>query len=316
MFALSLPKARLTQVMKKPSLNTLFNKYWYSNLKSPISLENKQAVVTGGCSGMGLVITQALCQSGASTTVIDFNVGAFEELIQPGGDFHSIRNQISFTYGDLSDASSTKAAANNALSNAGGTVDILINCAGVALLDEVETLSMEKFDKTMAINVRAPFILAQAFGPGMKAQRSGKIVNISSQASKLACPLHSVYCASKGAIDGLTRALVSEWGCYNVQINSINPSIVMTAMGKQVWGDPVVAGPMLNMIPARRFGEPNEIADLVLFLSSDKSNFINGQTISIDGGVTSVSTSNEVEPEEEAHIVMVDLPKMTASSKS
>mmetsp|Transcript_20808 Transcript_20808/g.30116 ORF Transcript_20808/g.30116 Transcript_20808/m.30116 type:complete len:306 (-) Transcript_20808:233-1150(-) len=305
MFVRSLHRLSLAKGVKP------FRKCFHSGYGSPVSLLQKHAVVTGGCSGMGTAITEALCQAGASTTVIDFNRPAFEDLCQPGGDFSMIKDQVSFVHGDLSDSSSTKAAAAHALDLAGGKVDVLVNCAGVALLEKMETLSVEQWDRSMAINVRAPFILAQAFGPGMKARREGKIINISSQSSKIACPLHAAYCASKGAIDGLTRALVSEWGCYNVQINSVNPTIVMTAMGKQVWGDPVVAAPTLNMIPARRFGEPHEIADLVLFLSSDKSNFISGQAISIDGGITAVSTSNEAEPEEE-QMRVVDLPQMTA----
>mmetsp|Transcript_11403 Transcript_11403/g.16816 ORF Transcript_11403/g.16816 Transcript_11403/m.16816 type:complete len:296 (-) Transcript_11403:217-1104(-) len=293
MFLRPLQRSWHAQLIKQSSVGAACRKFGLSSDGGSISLEQKQAVVTGGCSGMGLAITKSLCQAGAFATILDINKQAFEDLCQPGGHYHSIKDQLSFAFADLSDASSTRAAANKALDLAGGTVDILINSAGVALLKDVEELTSEDFDKTMAINVRAPFILAQSFGPGMKAQRSGKIINISSQSSKIACPQHTAYCASKGALDGLTRALVSEWGCYNIQVNSINPTIVMTAMGKQVWGCPVKAAPTLNMIPAGRFGEPHEIADLVLFLSSERSNFVSGQAISIDGGITAVSFTNQ-----------------------
>mmetsp|Transcript_21855 Transcript_21855/g.31724 ORF Transcript_21855/g.31724 Transcript_21855/m.31724 type:complete len:321 (-) Transcript_21855:257-1219(-) len=271
----------------------IFRRY---DTSTALSISQKQAVVTGGSSGMGHAIAEILARAGAFTTVIDRDHTAFKEHCDTGGAFQYTKDKMHFVHADLSDASSTKQAAAEALSIAGGTVDILVNCAGVALMDPVETMSLEKFDATYAINVRAPFILAQALGPAMVEQRSGKIINISSQASKNGSPNHTAYCASKGALDGLTRALVSEWGCYNIQINSVNPTVVMTAMGRKLWGDPVHAAPTLEKIPAGRFGEPHEIADLVLFLASNKSNFINGQAISIDGGITAVSQTTHAEP--------------------
>eukprot|EP00640_Fibrocapsa_japonica_P003719 CAMPEP_0113933784 /NCGR_PEP_ID=MMETSP1339-20121228/1101_1 /TAXON_ID=94617 /ORGANISM="Fibrocapsa japonica" /LENGTH=291 /DNA_ID=CAMNT_0000935251 /DNA_START=118 /DNA_END=993 /DNA_ORIENTATION=- /assembly_acc=CAM_ASM_000762 len=263
-----------------------------------ISLEGKKAVVTGGNRGIGLAVTEELGKAGASVIVVARNPKTFEEECEAGGKLHYLKDQLQFIHGDFADTSSTQSAAKKALEASGGTIDILVNCAGITFLDEAEQLSIEKFDKLMAVNVRAPFIFAQTCAPRMKAQRSGKIVNVSSLSSVRSLPLHSAYCASKAALDALTRSWASEWGCYNIQINSVLPTIVMTDMGKKVWGDPVVAAPMLNLIPARRFGEPNEVADLVLFLSSNKSDWISGQAISIDGGITSVTTSCEI-PEEQ-----------------
>ena len=115
-------------------------------------------------------------------------------------------------------------------------------------------------------------------------QKKGKIVNISSQAGVFGLEEHSAYSASKGGLNMLTKCMTSEWGRHNIQINSVCPIVVMTQMGKKVWSDPKVTGPMMDRIPSGRFVETQEVADMVLFLCSSASDMINGQIISVDGG--------------------------------
>jgi 2-deoxy-D-gluconate 3-dehydrogenase len=169
-----------------------------------------------------------------------------------------------------------------------GAVDILVNNAGIARLDPLASLSAAAWDETMAVNLRAPCLLAQALVGKMMEQRAGKIINVSSQAGVVALDGHGAYCASKGGLNMLTKVMAMEWGGHNIQVNAVCPTVILTPMGTEVWGDPAKAGPMLAKIPLRRFGQPQEVADLILFLASPASDLITGEAILIDGGYTAL----------------------------
>jgi NAD(P)-dependent dehydrogenase (short-subunit alcohol dehydrogenase family) len=117
-------------------------------------------------------------------------------------------------------------------------------------------------------------------------QRRGKIINISSLASVLAPEGHAAYSASKAGLNLLTQAMAAEWGRFNIQPNAIAPTVILTDMGRKVWGDPAKGDPMKARIPERRFGEPIEVADLALYLASPASDFVCGQVIRLDGGLS------------------------------
>jgi 2-deoxy-D-gluconate 3-dehydrogenase len=134
----------------------------------------------------------------------------------------------------------------------------------------------------------APFLLAQTVVPKMIKQGRGKVINISSLAGGLAPLGHGAYSASKAGLNLLTQTMAAEWGRFNIQANAVAPTVILTEMGQKVWGDPAKGDPMKARIPARRFGEPIEVADLVLFLASSASNFIGGQVIRLDGGFSAV----------------------------
>jgi NAD(P)-dependent dehydrogenase (short-subunit alcohol dehydrogenase family) len=138
------------------------------------------------------------------------------------------------------------------------------------------------------VNLRAPFLVAQTVVPNMIEERLGKVINISSLAGVLAPEGHGAYSASKAGLNLLTQTMAAEWAQFNIQANAVAPTVILTAMGQQVWGDPSKGGPMKARIPSRRFGEPVEVADLVLFLASPASDFICGQVIRIDGGLSAV----------------------------
>ena len=163
-------------------------------------------------------------------------------------------------------------------------VDILVNNAGTALLENILSTSNEDWDKVQSVYLKIPFILAKLIAPNMIKQKSGKIVNISSVASEFALQDHIAYSVSKSGLNMLTKSMTVEWAKHNIQTNSVCPTIIMTTMGKLAWGDPQKSDPMLAKIPSGRFGEPREVANLVLFLCSPASNFISGQSIFIDGG--------------------------------
>jgi NAD(P)-dependent dehydrogenase (short-subunit alcohol dehydrogenase family) len=167
-----------------------------------------------------------------------------------------------------------------------GGIDVLVNNAGVAVVESILATTAERWDLVQAVNLRAPFLLAQALAPGMIERRAGKIVNVSSQTSGVALADHAAYAASKNGLNALTKCMTVEWARHNVQSNAVCPTVILTPMGERVWGDPAKGDPMRAKIPLARFGRPVEVADVVLFLASPASDLITGETIYVDGGYT------------------------------
>ncbi|RWS15288.1 L-xylulose reductase-like protein [Dinothrombium tinctorium] len=181
---------------------------------------------------------------------------------------------------DVSDWNSTKALISQI-----GPIDLLVNNAGYACCQAVGEVTEEEFDKVFNINVKSIVNITQEIAKAMiKRGKGGSIVNISSQASMVALKDHLVYGASKAAVDQLTRTFALELGHYNIRVNSVNPTVVNTDMGKVGWSDPAKAKSMLDKIPLHRFAEPVEVVDTVLFLLSDKAAMISGVLLPIDGG--------------------------------
>jgi glycerol dehydrogenase len=247
-------------------------------------VEGKRALVTGGSKGIGAEAALVLAQAGADVAIVGRDRAGLQEteaLIRPTG------RRCLIIEGDMSTVDGPRHAAQQAL-DAFGTVDILVNNAGISRLDPLQTLSVEKWDETMAVNLRAPYLLAQALVGKMMEQNAGKIINVSSQAGIAALEVHGAYCASKGGLNTLTKVMALEWGLHNIQVNAVCPTVILTPMGAKVWGDPAKAAPMLAKIPLGRFGKPVEVADLILFLASSASDLITGEAILIDGGYTAV----------------------------
>jgi NAD(P)-dependent dehydrogenase (short-subunit alcohol dehydrogenase family) len=199
----------------------------------------------------------------------------------------ALRRRCLTVTADLATVDGPREAAAAALTEH-GTIDILVNCAGIARLAPALELSVEAWDETMAVNLRTPFLLAQALAPGMIAQRWGKIINVSSQTGVIATDDHAAYASSKGGLNSLTKSLMAEWARHNVQVNAICPTVIMTPMGRAVWGREEKGGPMRAATPLRRFGETVEIADLALYLASPASQLVNGAIVMIEGGYSSV----------------------------
>ena len=254
------------------------------NFIERFSLRGKTALVTGASKGIGLAIVEVLADAGADIAAVGRDAAGLADaktVVESNG-----RRCQTFT-ADLADAGQTRACAAAALRSF-GCIDILVNNAGVALLDKLADASVEDWDTTMAVNLRAPFLLAQALAPEMIKKGAGKIVNVSSQAGVIALDDHAAYCASKGGLNMLTKVMTSEWAKHNIQANAVCPTIIMTPMGEKVWGDPAKSRPMLDRTPLGRFGKPVEVADAVLYLASPASDLICGETLLLDGGFTSL----------------------------
>lgn len=244
------------------------------------SLAGKHALVTGATKGIGFETCQVLADAGADIVAVGRDPAGLAEvsaLIRKAG-----RSCVTVE-ADMSTVEGPHRAAREAL-KAFGTIDVLVNNAGVALNEPILDISLENWDTTINVNLRAPMLLAQALVPNMIKQKMGKIINVSSQSGIMALQDHGSYGASKGGLNMLTRVMTIEWAKHNIQSNTVCPTVILTPMGEMVWGKPEKGDPMKARIPLGRFGKTTEVADLILFLSSSASDLITGQDILIDGG--------------------------------
>jgi L-xylulose reductase len=234
--------------------------------------QQKRALVTGAGKGIGREIACMLHNFNAQVVA----------LSRTEGDLQSLKEEINCQTicAELSDPDAAQRAAVQA-----GDIDFLVNNAAIAILEPFLETTIEAWDKTMAINLRAVMIVSQVIAKRMiERSVAGSIVNISSMASFQALHDHAAYCASKAGLDQLTAVMAVELGKHGIRVNSVNPTVVLTEMGKRAWSDPVKGGPMLARIPLRRFAECEDIASVVCFLLTDGAAMLNGLALRIDGG--------------------------------
>lgn len=231
-------------------------------------------LVTGASSGIGWEVTQHLLRSGAEVYAMGRDVAALEKLTAQGCTVLQV---------DMAD-NTQLAAALQALPVMHG----LVNCAGVSVLEAATDVSAQAFDHVMSVNVRAAALVAGAVARAMiEGNVAGSIVNVSSQASLVALDDHLSYCASKGAMDAMTRVQCAEWGRFGIRVNSVNPTVTLTPMAIMAWSEPSKRDPALAAIPLGRFAETAEVAAPILFLLSTAASMISGVSLPIDGGYTS-----------------------------
>lgn len=237
-----------------------------------IRFDGKRALVTGAGKGIGREIVRVLAENGAQVVAVS----------RTRADLDSLNAAVpcETITADLTNADSARQAA-----EAAGDIDLLVNNAGIALLQPFLETTVEAFDETMAVNVRAVMVMSQVVARNMIArQQPGAIVNVSSMASWNALFDHTAYCASKAALDHLTRVMALELGPHGIRVNAINPTVVMTPMGRRAWGDPAKSGPMLARIPLGRFAESEEVAEAIAYLLSDHARMVHGMIMPLDGG--------------------------------
>ena len=248
------------------------------------SLAGRKALVTGASKGIGAEICAVFAEAGADIVALGRDAG---DLAATAAAVRARGRRCLTLTAEMASPTEPVAACERALAE-WGTIDILVNSAGIANVAPALDFSTGDWDRMMAVNLRAPFLTARTLAPAMIAQAWGKIVNISSQTGVIALDDHAAYAASKGGLNALTKSLCAEWARHNVQVNAICPTVVMTPMGRAVWGAAEKGDPFRNATPARRFAEPVEIADAALYLASDASAMVNGALLMVEGGFTSV----------------------------
>ncbi len=238
----------------------------------------KAALVTGGAAGIGAAIVHALAANGAKIAVVDLSPAAADVAAAlPGGGHCAHVADITVP----GEAARAVAAATRAL----GRLDILVNSAGVVLLERAEAMTDEDWDLTMAVNLRAPFLMARAAFPALRSAGAGRIINLASQAAFVALDRHLAYCTSKAGLLGMTKVLALEWASHGITVNAISPTVVETALGRKAWAGEVGVA-MKRKIPVGRFAQPEEIAHAALFLASEGAAMITGANLVVDGGYT------------------------------
>ncbi|XP_051888634.1 L-xylulose reductase [Pristis pectinata] len=237
------------------------------------SLACKRALVTGAGKGIGRATAKALLACGVEVIAVTRTQSDLDSLVQECPKMLTICVDIS-----------NWEATENALKDV-GPIDLLVNNAAVSILEPFLEVTQEAFDKLFNVNVKAVLHVSQIIAKGMKCRgEGGAIVNVSSQASQCALKDHAVYCATKGAVDMLTKVMALELGPHKIRVNTVNPTVVMTALGRIAWSDPVKSAGMLSRIPMGKFAEVEDVVNAIIFLLSDKSAMINGVTLPVDGG--------------------------------
>jgi 2-deoxy-D-gluconate 3-dehydrogenase len=247
-------------------------------MSTPFDLSGTTAAVTGGGRGLGLGISSALLEAGADVIVFG-RTGVPVELTARAA---SLGREVQFVALDLADSEAIASVARRVLST--HRVDILVNNAGTQDRYPAVDFPLQAWDRVLDINLRAVFQLCQLFGAPMLERGQGKIVNLASLLSFQGGMTVPAYAASKGAVAQLTKALCNEWAGRGVNVNAIAPGYMDTDMNTALLADAVRLEQLSARIPAGRWGQPQDIGDVVVFLASQAAAYVHGQVLAVDGG--------------------------------
>jgi len=266
-------------------------------------ITGKSAIVTGAGRGIGKVIALTLAEAGADIAVTARTV---EQIEETANGVRKLGRRALVIPADVTQEEQVKAVVDQTVSEF-GKIDILVNNAGDSTLGAVtiipddtkpggwkwarrwgwedKQLTLEEWRRVIDVDLTGAFIFAQAIGPQMMRQRSGRIINITSVYAEIGVPRAAPYCASKAALAALTRCLAVEWAPYDIRVNAIGPGFVRTELTEPYFSDVEWATALPKNVPLRRVGEPRDVALLTLYLASDASNFMTGQSLYLDGGL-------------------------------
>lgn len=246
-------------------------------------LQGKIAVVTGATKGIGRGIAFALAEHGANVVVVSRHLEECQKTAE----------EISAAFGvqtlpaaaDVTRLDQIEALVDQVMERF-GRVDILINNAGTAITKKAEDITEQDWDRVLNVDLKGVFFCAQAFGRKMIAQQYGKIVNIASILGLVGDKQVLPYCVAKGGVVQMTRALALEWAKYHITVNALCPGYVITPMNRKDLQNEKISAHILKKVPMRRFGEVENMTGACVFLASDDSCYMTGQTMVIDGGWT------------------------------
>jgi gluconate 5-dehydrogenase len=253
-----------------------------SNPSAPdFALNGRRALVTGSSQGIGLALAGALAAAGAHVVLNGRDPAKLEAAaatLRAAG--HTSIDTAAF---DVTD----EAAGNSAAASI-GAIDILVNNTGINRRGPLETMSLADWDAVVRTNLTSAFLVTRAVVPAMIARGSGKIINICSLMSDLARPTTAPYAAAKGGLKMLTRAMCAEWAKHNIQINGIAPGYILTELTAPLAADPKFDSWIKGRTPAGRWGDVADLTGACVFLASPSANFVNGQILTVDGGLSAV----------------------------
>ncbi|MRH92739.1 SDR family oxidoreductase [Nocardia sp. SYP-A9097] len=249
-------------------------------LSGLFSLRGRVALVTGGSSGIGRAIAGALAQAGARVVIV---ARGKDKLAETAAEFTAQGCEMGWVSADLTTRAGVRAGAEDAV-RIFGEPDILVNCAGINLRPPFAELGEQVWDQTMAVNLDAPFLLGQRFGPGMAERGFGRIIHITSQQAHRAFVNSGAYGVSKGALESLARSQAETWSPYGVTCNTLVPGFVLTPLNQRLQEDSERVAALAARTMVGRNGLADDFAGAAVFLASQASAYVTGQAIHVDGG--------------------------------
>jgi gluconate 5-dehydrogenase len=245
-------------------------------------LDNKVAVITGAASGIGLACAEDLARSGAKVALVDYDAETLAKATRQLAQQGTVRGyQLDVT--DVPQITPTVSAIREEL----GEIDILVCCAGTNIRQPAHEVTEENWDLIYNLNAKGLFFCNQIVAiQSMMPRKCGSIINIASMLGIVGAPTRTAYCASKGAVVQLTRAEAVDWAPYNIRINAVAPTFVLTNLTRGILEDPEVQQYVTDNTPFRRLATVDDIAAAVHFLASDEANMITGTVLPVDGGWT------------------------------
>lgn len=244
-------------------------------------LSGKIALVTGSSRGLGYVFAEGLGSAGATVILNGLNEQRIESAVERLRRGGITAHEYAFDIGESTACRESIAAIESEV----GPIDILVNNAGIQIRNPLEQFEDEDWDRLLKTNMTSVFYVSKYVARGMIERKSGKIINICSVQSELGRPTIAPYTASKGGVKMLTKAMATEWGIYNIQVNGIGPGYFNTDMTRPLVENEAFNAWLCSRTPANRWGSPEELQGAVIFLASRASSYVNGQILYVDGGM-------------------------------
>lgn len=253
-------------------------------MKDMFKLDGKIAIVTGGAGGIGEALAMGLGIHGATVVVSSRNQESIEKVAKRITEASG--NEAIAITSDVTDEKSVQNMVDQVMEKY-GKIDILVNAMGMNIKRDAFEFPMEDWDKLFDVNVKGTMVACKIVGKVMRDQKSGAIVNLSSvRGIRGYTGGNTGYCATKGAVELITKALALEWAPHNIRVNALGPALVITPGTKHIAENPELAKKYASAVPLGRIGMPEDMAGAVNYLVSDAASFVTGQTIYVDGGLT------------------------------